>query len=189
MIALLSGSPIIHGENLIVDVNGVGYEVLVSASTLRSLLGKQAASLHIKTIVREESLELFGFVDQDQKSIFSLLLNVSGVGPRTALQLSDMGASELTRAVQEADVATFTKTPRVGKKLAQKIIIELKSKLGSLRELQLGEVTDPQQREVAEALQALGFAEQEVLLVLPQLDITQSSGEQIKQAMRLITSK
>lgn len=187
MIAQLTGQPIIRDSKLIVNVGGVGYGVLVSDQTLVKLQAEVEVTLSIFTHVRQDTLELFGFLEPADKRLFQLLLGVSGVGPRTALAISQCGAAAITQAVQEAQVSFFTKVPRVGKQLAQKIIIELKSKLGSLRELELGGITDPKQKEVIEALLALGFEEQDVYCRLEKLDISQPIEAIIKQALRLKT--
>lgn len=190
MIAFLTGTPLLHGTNLIVVVNGVGYGVNVGSTTLSWAQQQSSISLYIHTHVREDQLELFGFKTPADQELFQLLLSVSGVGPKTALGLSELGSDALIRAVQTAEVATFTSMPRVGKKLAQKIIIELKSKLGSIQELYLGS-SNPQEQDTVEALLALGFAEQDVQKVRTQLDwtLTQESSEYVKQALKLLGSK
>jgi len=189
MIAQLTGRSIIQDSRLIVDVNGVGYAVLVSDSTLAKLQPEVEVKLNIYTHVREDALELFGFLESADKRLFQLLLGVSGVGPRTALAISQWGAADITQAVQEAQVTFFTKVPRVGKKLAQKIIIDLKSKLGSLRELELGGMSNPKQKEVAEALLSLGFEEQSVYQIINQLDLDQPIQTLVKQALRQLNNK
>ena len=186
MIGLLTGTVVLLGQDVIIDVSGVGYQVAVSTTTQAKITNDQTATLFIYTHVKEDSLELFGFLDVADKRLFQLLLGVSGVGPRTALAISDLGASSIIAAVQEANVARFSAVPRVGKKLAQKIIIELKSKLGSLQELELGGVTDPAQQEVLAALISLGFEEQSIYRVLKELDSTLSVADQVKQAMKLL---
>lgn len=184
MIAQLTGKPIVQNNQLIIDVAGVGYGVLVSAQTLAKVQGQALVTLSIYTHVKEDVLELFGFLNPADKKLFELLLSVNGVGPKTALSISQFGATAITEAVQQANVSFFTKIPRVGKKVAQKIIIELKSKLGSLKELELGGITDPKQKEVIEALLALGFDEQEAYHKLEKLDITQPIQTVIKQALK-----
>lgn len=187
MIGLLTGTVILQNQELILDVNGVGYQVAVTLSTLAKLTNNQATTLHIFTHVKEDALELFGFPELAEKKLFQLLLSVSGVGPRTALAISDLGASTITQAVQEANVARFSAVPRVGKKLAQKIIIELKSKLGSLQELELGGVTDPNQQEVVAALLSLGFEEQQIYRVVREINASLGIAEQVKQAMKTLS--
>lgn len=160
MIALLSGTPIIEGTTLIVQVQGVGYGVSVSSGTLAACAGQPTITLHIYTAVRDDAIELYGFQSAQEKALFLLLLSVSGVGPRTALTITQAAPTQIIAAVQHADVSFFTAIPRVGKKLAQKIIIELTSKLGTLQELDLSPLTTTQQT-VADALLSLGFSEED----------------------------
>lgn len=152
-------------ESLLIHVGGVGYEVKVTPATLTSAQQKshlnQDIELFIYTHVREEALDLFGFATLEEKELFMMVLNVSGVGPKTALLLTDRGQAALVTAVQTADVAFFTGIPRVGKKLGQKIIIELKSKLGSLQELSLANDSAHRQ-DIREALTSLGFAPRDI---------------------------
>jgi len=193
MIAYLLGKPILQSSGLIMLVQGVGYGVMVSAKTLIALAARAEESkveLWIYTHVREEALDLYGFLKPEDKSIFQILLSVSGVGPRTALGIIEAGASAIIDAVQTANVAFFSSVPRVGKKLAQKIIIELKPKLGSLQELNLGP-QNPQAADVTEALLALGFSDQEVQMVTQNLDFSGEfqSAYLIKQAIKLIGAR
>ena len=146
---------------LIVDVNGVGYGVLANAGTLQTAGSLDEISLNIYTHVREDRIELYGFSSPQEQMLFELLISVSGVGPKTALAITEKGSQALVEAIQQADVRFFTKVPRVGKKSAQKIIIELKSKLGGLKDLDLKPLAGKNQ-DVSEALQSLGFAEEEI---------------------------
>lgn len=184
MIALLTGKPTISKSGLIIDVNGVGYLVAVPITLATKVVHQPSVTLHIYTHVREEALELYGFQTEDERALFMLLLSVSGVGPRIALAIVEKGSSALVGAVQKADVHFFSAIPRVGKKLAQKIIIELKSKLGSIQELDLGPVSE-QQATVMEALISLGFdhsqVEQVVRELNPELPLEKAVQEGIKK--------
>jgi len=151
-------------------VGGVGYGVIAGVQTLADVADQTEATLHIYTHVREDALELFGFLKPEDKEMFHLLLSVSGVGPKTAMGISDLGADKIVNAVQTADVSLFSLAPRVGKKLAQKIIIELKSKLGSLQELNLGP-TSAAEQDVVDALKALGFSDSEIHQALQQVTL------------------
>jgi holliday junction DNA helicase RuvA len=121
-------------EKVTVLVNGVGYEVFLSSATLEKLppLGEEVF-LHTYTHVREDTLSLFGFADQDEKKMFLLLINVSGVGPRLALAiLSGISPADLARAVATKDVARLTGLSGVGKKTAERLCLDLKDKVGAI---------------------------------------------------------
>lgn len=165
MIGLLKGTPRLFGSELIVDVNGVGYQVTVTSSLIAEIAHRSEIELFIHTHVREDILELYGFRSSEEKRLFLLLLDVSGVGPRTALAITEREPQAIITAVQHADSSFFSSIPRVGKKVAQKIIIDLKSKLGSLKDLELGP-TSSQEQEIVLALSSLGFSEENVLSVL-----------------------
>lgn len=187
MIGYLIGKPIIQGHKLLVLTSGVGYLVNVGQQLLTQAASLEEIELHIYTHVKEEALELYGFRQLPEKEMFELLLSVSGVGPRIALSINEYGATKIIEAVQNANVGLFSSVSRVGKKLAQKIIIELKPKLGSLYELQLGPQS-PVQQDVIEALLALGFGESEIHLALQKLDLenTQDTSVLVKAAIKLM---
>jgi holliday junction DNA helicase RuvA len=189
MIAYLQGKVRHQPEGIIVLCHGVGYGVHVSARTAQNLVDGQEVELFIYTHVREEALELFGFVHREEQSLFQLLLDVSGVGPKTALQIINFAPTEIINAVQQADTGFFSQVPRVGKKLAQKIIIELRSKLGALKELDLQPLS-PWLQEVKEALLQLGFPERDIEHVLPKLGTEEmSTSAAIKTALNLLQPK
>lgn len=169
MIGFLSGQPVPLESSLLVIVQGVGYEVKVSQPLLSQLSKSDRAELHIYTHVREDKFELYGFETLAEKQLFQVLLGVSGVGPSIALGLVAGGTTQLVAAVQEAQTGFFTALPRVGKKLAQKIIIELRGKLGELKALDLSPLPVSAQ-EALEALVNLGFSEDAVREVLSELD-------------------
>lgn len=172
MIGYLTGTPLLQAQQLIIMTGGVGYLVHVG-NTLLSQLSQQLdqqVSLHIYTHVKEDRLELYGFTRLEDLELFKLLIAVSGVGPKTAQNLTDAGSDRLVEAVRQAQTSFFTSVPRVGKKLAQKIIIELKSKLGSLQELNLSTLS-PKAQDVMDALLGLGFEEQVIQQSMSTLDI------------------
>ncbi len=190
MIAFLSGQPKIINDKLIVIVNGVGYGVTVGAKTFAATVQQPQVELFVHTHVREDVLELFGFVNQADKELFELMLSVSGVGPRTAVHIVDLGAERMIKAVQTADVSLFTSVPRVGKKLAQKIIIELKSKLGSIQDLNLGPRNQVEQ-DVVDALTTLGFSDTDIQRGLTGLDMAEEADVSalVKQAIKGIGAR
>ncbi len=135
MIARLTGTVAEKGDDhAIVDVNGVGYCVQLSALSLASLPpAGERATLRTYTHVREDQLQLFGFASEEEESVFQELIGVKNVGPRAALNiLSGIEPRELARAVADGDVARLTKVPGVGKKTAERLVVELKEKLVAL---------------------------------------------------------
>ena len=130
MIAMLNGNIIeIQSGEAVLDVNGVGYSVRVPATYLPTQ--KNSVVLHIDTVVREDSITLFGFETISEKLIFRQLYSVSGVGPRTALAIvSFYSPNDLRKIIASKDITLLSKVPGIGKKTAERIIVELKDKLG-----------------------------------------------------------
>ncbi len=184
MIGLLTGHPLLTTHTFLLVCGGVGYQVHVG-DMVRAQAHKEASmTLFIHTHVREDQLELYGFLSEEEKQLFLLMLAVSGVGPKTALAIADCGAEKISLAVQNADVSFFTRIPRVGKKMAQKIIIELKSKLGGIKELQLGSL-DPRMQTVLDAVVTLGYEEEAAITALQEMTLeNKSESELIKELLK-----
>lgn len=137
MIAYLSGMLFSKNpQSVVVDINGVGYQIFIPLSTFYRLPDEtEKVSLHVYTHVREDTLQLFGFQTEMEKQIFLLLISVSGIGPKVALNiLSGMGFEELLSAIVRADSERISSIPGVGKKTSQRIILELKEKASKLVE-------------------------------------------------------
>ncbi len=118
--------------SVVLDTGGVGYEVLVSLQTLCRLQAGEKASLSIHTHVREDQITLYGFSDSGERALFRRLLSVSGIGARMALNLmSGMPTEQLLRAIENGDDALLARTPGIGRKTAQRVILELRGKLTS----------------------------------------------------------
>jgi Holliday junction DNA helicase RuvA len=135
MIARLAGLVAEKGEDTaVLDVNGVGYLVHLSAASLLALPPRgERAALRIITHLRQDALDLFGFVTEEEEDVFRALLDVKGVGPRAAQNiLSGIEPRDLAQAVAQGDVARLTKVPGVGKKTAERLVVELKEKLVAL---------------------------------------------------------
>jgi Holliday junction DNA helicase RuvA len=135
LIARLSGLVLEKGEDTaVLDVNGVGYLVHLSAASLLALPARgERAALRIITHLRQDSLDLFGFATAEEEDVFRALLDVKGVGPRAAQNiLSGIEPRDLAQAVAQGDVARLTKVPGVGKKTAERLVVELKEKLVAL---------------------------------------------------------
>ena len=131
MISLLNGTiRAINSDRVIIEVQGVGYSVLVTSATSASLTLGATAIVHTSLIVREDSLTLFGFLDEESKNTFELLQTVSGVGPKVALSiLGSLSIEDLARAIAQENVGAIEKVPGIGKKGAQRMILELKGKM------------------------------------------------------------
>jgi Holliday junction DNA helicase RuvA len=176
MFANLNGK-LIHKstEYLIIDVGGVGYQVQAPLSTYYEL-GEEGStvSLRIHTVVREDSITLYGFLTEDEKKIFTHIIQVSGIGPKTGIGLlSGLSAGEFVDAVVRGDAARISGVPGIGKKTAERIILELRDKVKKLT-ISSGyhpsEEKTPLQEDVISALVNLGYqknrAEKAVSIVM-----------------------
>ena len=146
------------GGRVVISVGGVGYEVQVTASTVAALppVGT-TARVHTRMVVRDDAMTLFGFGSADERELFDLLVTVNGVGPKVALSfLSVLTPDAFRRAVSSGDVAALTVVPGVGKKVAQRVVLDLRDRLGGDVVIVEGPLT-----EVREALIALGLSAQE----------------------------
>ena len=164
MISLLSGNVrSIQSDRLVVEVGGFGLTVLVTPSTTTQVnLGSQI-QLFTSLVVREDSLTLFGFVNEESRSLFELVQTVSGIGPKVALSiLGALTPEDLGRAIAQEDIAAIEKVPGIGRKSAQRLILELKGKLSDLSHAQLYKGHQPAWREqLSSALVSLGFSPKE----------------------------
>lgn len=163
MIGLLKGQiELLQRPFVIIDVNGVGYKVLLPDSVYSKLTLGEKVRIFTYTYVREDALGLFGFLEAEDLKLFESLLTVSGVGPKTALSIFSFGErKDIIEAIIKGDVSFFTSVPRLGTKNAQKIIIELKNKMGSSAELDLSGNDLLENAEVVQALKNFGFSTQE----------------------------
>lgn len=142
-----------------IDVHGVGYRVSVPAQTLMRCSEKGSpVSLFTYTHVREDALALYGFESLKELSLFEKLLTIAGVGTKTALSVVSSGTiEEITQAAMDADIDYFSNISGIGRKTAQRIIIDLKATLGVVREADLFEVSTPAYEETIQALRQFGF--------------------------------
>ena len=132
MITRLSGKPVgSTPEGLVLDVGGVGYLVAATPSALRHADGKEEVVVETYLHVREDTMQLYGFADRAERELFIQLLTVNGIGPKVALAIvSGWPADELRRAIVREDIARFQVIPGIGKKTAERIVLELKEKVG-----------------------------------------------------------
>lgn len=180
MIGFLNGKiEILRRPFIIVNVNGVGYKVLLSENFYSKLAIGDNVKIFTYTYVREDSLELFGFLEIDDLNLFESLISVSGIGPKTALNIFSFGErKEIIEAILKGDVTFFTSVPRLGTKNAQRIIIELKSKMGSNETLDLSGNDLKENQEVIDALKNFGFSVKEAANALREIKTPGLSAEE-----------
>ena len=179
------------GEAVVIDVGGVGFLLEVSAVTLRDVPGLGAETLLFTYLhVREEALQLFGFSTEEERELFRLFLGVSKIGPKLALAaLSCRRAPDLKRALAAGDVALFSSVPGIGRKTAERLILELREKVGEAGTWASGVESPGALMEegplalARAALVELGFAVQEADMVLSRLEPDQPVEDLIRQAL------
>lgn len=183
MIGFLSGViQQIKGSQVIVNVSGVGYLVTVPTKT-GFLLGKPA-ELYIHTHVREDALSLYGFSSSTEVDMFETLISVSGIGPKIAMTLlSSSDVTSISDAIATGNVAFFTAIPGIGKKGAQRLIVELRSKVSSI-EVDMNSLDS--NSELVEALSGLGYKASEIKSVLQKVNASDPLDLQIRAALSLL---
>jgi Holliday junction DNA helicase RuvA len=187
MIARLRGKAVAStAEGLVLDVNGVGYLVAATPSILQQATGGGEVVVETYLHVREDILQLYGFADRAERELFTQLLTVNGVGPKVALAIvSGSPAEELRRAIVREDSARFQAIPGIGKKTAERIVLELKEKIGAavdITPLAGGEVDA---HVVArDALVELGYSLVDAERALAETDPDASAEERVRQALR-----
>jgi Holliday junction DNA helicase RuvA len=174
--------------DILIECGGVGYEVKISLNTFSQLGSDEAVQLFTKLIVREDAHILYGFANKEEREMFNHLVSVSGIGPNTAMiMLSSLVPDEIAQAILTEDVATIQKIKGIGTKTAQRVIIDLKSKVSKM-ELSSENIFTSNNRNRFDALNALvslGFDKKSAEKVLDKIDTgTQSVEELIKDALR-----
>ena len=199
MIGSIRGRLILESEKfVIVEAGGAGYKINVSPDTLsrtktpsspsslRGGLGKgEEIFLFIHTHVREDLLDLYGFLERKELEFFEMLINVSGIGPKGALAILGIASLEtLERAISTSDIAYLTKVSGIGKKTAEKIVIELRDKMGKESGESLkGEL------DALEALKSLGYSQSEAREALKKVTPEANTNTKIKEALKLLGNK
>nr|WP_251855616.1 Holliday junction branch migration protein RuvA [Clostridium sp. MD294] len=150
---------------VVIECNGIGYKIFVSSATLSHLNEKETIMIYTFMNVKEDDISLFGFLTQQEQTIFHQLLSVSGIGPKGALAfLSEMTPEEIIIAILSEDIKTLSKAPGIGKKTAQRLILELKDKVKSEEITQQTSQKDTSQKwEAIEALTSLGYSRSEAM--------------------------
>ena len=170
---------------LLIDVNGVGYELDVPMSTFYNLPGLgERVTLLTHFVVREDAQILFGFLTHDERQTFRQLIKITGVGPRMALSLlSGLSVAELAQAVARQETARLVKVPGIGKKTAERLLLELKGKLGDALAAPASVASDAQ-ADILQALIALGYSDREAAAALKSLPADASVSDGIKLALK-----
>jgi holliday junction DNA helicase RuvA len=187
VIARLRGRPVGRTpDGLVLDVNGVGYLVAATPTVLRRAGAGSEVTVETYLHVREDALQLYGFGDAEERELFVHLLTVSGVGPKVALAVvSGSPAAELRKAIALGDHARFQAIPGIGKKTAERIVLELKEKLGSVAEPGLSAVGDAPGHIVArDALVELGYSVLDAERALAEVDPDLPAEERVRLALR-----
>jgi Holliday junction DNA helicase RuvA len=188
LIARLRGRPVLVPEGLVVDVAGVGYLVAASAAALRRAAAAEEVVVETYLHVREDALQLYGFADAAERELFTHLLTVNGVGPKVALGIvSGSSPSELRRAIALEDAARFQAIPGIGKKTAERIVLELKGKLGNedVTPISAAAPVDRQAELTArDALVELGYSVLEAEQALARVDPDLPPEERVRLALR-----
>lgn len=192
MIATLAGIVAERlGDVVVLDVHGVGYGLLVTNEDSGRLATGKPAKVYVHEHIREQSHDLFGFCTLDTKQLFELLLGVNGVGPKMALSVLSVGSSNDVRAaIATGDVKYIQQATGVGKRVAERIVVDLKDKVGlegvdlSMTGLLQGS-NALMQDEAVEALVALGYSPQDAGVALQSVDVTLPTEERIKLALKI----
>ena len=182
-------------DRLILDGNGVGYECMITLTSYEDLVKKKDKQITILTYhhITDSSQSLFGFMNDKEKQIFKLLISVSGIGPKTGIQLlSSISAIELEERIKTGEVGLLTSIPGIGSKTAKRIIIELKEKFISLDNdempIEESHLEDPTYNDALDALLVLGYSKKEVSPHLKEI-INKDKKIQTSELIRLILNK
>jgi holliday junction DNA helicase RuvA len=162
----------INPTSVTIETGGIGYFINISVNTFSKLDGKSEFKILIQEVIREDSHQLFGFADKDEREIFRLLISVSGIGANTArMMLSSLNPGEVERAILESNVNVLKSVKGIGLKTAQRVIVDLKDKVG--KQLSAGEIftfeDNTKREEALSALVMLGFAKSAVSKVLEKI--------------------
>lgn len=177
------------GASVIIDVHGIGYEVSVASGDYERLLVNDDAMLYTYHHIREQSQELFGFSHLSAKKLFQLLITVQGVGPKAALAILSLGESDIVRsAIGNSDAAFIAKASGVGKKTAERVVVDLSDKVGTVLLADNNTVTGTTQvlahDDALEALMALGYTLSDASQALEGVSTELSTADRVTQALK-----
>lgn len=198
MIGWLSGTVVDNHQpgKIVVDVNGVGYDVETSLPTFFELQAQNGrVGIHIHTVVREDALLLYGFHDKQERALFRALIKVNGVGPKMAIAiLSSITPDEFVQCITQQNTALLTKLPGIGKKTAERLVVEMKDRLQdwiiSPNSASTSSASASHQDEAVCALEALGYKYQEASKAVKKIDDGQKSCEElIREALQILAGR
>lgn len=192
MISWLEGKIIFKGERfVIIDVGGVGYRVFVGPDVLRKAKKEETIKLWTHLHVREDSMELYGFSEYAELDFFEILIQISGIGPKSALGvLSVAPLDTLKRAIAAGETSYLVQVSGIGKKIAEKIILELKDKLGKIGFSGEENVFLKEEGDVLKALRTLGYSYAEAREALKQLpDNISGTQNRVKEALKILSKQ
>ena len=174
---------------ILIDAGGVGYEVDVPMSTFYHLPATgQKVSLHTHLAIREDGHFLYGFGSEEERAAFRQLIKVSGIGARTALAvLSGLSVTDLAQAIALQEAGRLVKIPGIGKKTAERLLLELKGKLADATGVSLHAPVDDAKQDISNALLALGYNEKEAAAAMKQLPADVNTSDGIRQALKLLS--
>jgi len=188
MIARMRGKPILRdADELVLDVGGVGYRLYATPSAVRKSEDAEEVVVETHLHVREDALQLYGFADAAERELFEQLLAVSGVGPKVALAIvSGYSPAELRRAIMREDAALFQTIPGIGKKTAQRVVLELKERIAPLAAVDGAPHLGPGDGHAVarDALVELGYSAAEAEQRLAETDPDLPPAERVRQALR-----
>ena len=188
MIGSIKGEIILKTEKfLIIETNGVGYRVYASPEVLLNAKREgDSVMLWIHTHIREDAMDLYGFMDHKELVLFEMLISVSGIGPRSALAILGVASIDtLIRAVSTGDTAYLTKISGIGRKTAEKIVLELRDKLGA----EESDGTLQEELDTLEALKSLGYSERDSREALKKVTPETDTNTKIREALKILGGK
>ena len=191
MIAHIKGTVIrMTDKFVIVDVCGVGYKVFATVDTISQSMVGEESSFWTYMAVRETALDLYGFATESEQEFFELLLDVSGVGPKSALSILSMASIEtLGKAIATGDTSYLNKVSGIGKKTAEKIVIELRDKVKNIKSADGSSGNLRDEGDVIEALKTLGYSQSESRDALKQVTHIDGTNARIKEALKILNGK
>ncbi|PIP68921.1 Holliday junction branch migration protein RuvA [Candidatus Nomurabacteria bacterium CG_4_9_14_0_2_um_filter_32_10] len=192
MIGSIKGKIILKTDRfLIVETAGVGYKINISPDTLSKLKKEDKEILFwIHTHVREDILDLYGFLNREELEFFEMLINVSGIGPKGALSVLGVASIEtLKRAISTSDTAYLTKVSGIGKKTAEKIIIELRDKMQNKTGEKMTSASLRDELDALEALKSLGYSQNEAREALKNVSSDANTNTKIREALKILSNK